>query len=289
MGFLSPQKQSCLLGIVSGCLLSFQCVAQTEVLPAQAGYSAPVYEAEDEDDGVNRNLLELLNQQQRLTEEIRQMRGDLETVINDIEGLKRRQRELYLDVDRRLREVELRSVGGVSSTKPKTRPSVEAPVVPTPQVPLVENQSQMEPPMSASKAIGAATTEPSSAEQSTYRAAFDLLKEGLYGDAILAFQDFLLKYPKGSYSDNAQYWLGEANYVSRNYRQALAEFNRVIAVFPSSTKVPDAMLKSGYTFYELNEWAKAKAMLKSLQQKYPKSTASQLADTRLQRMAKEGH
>ena len=97
------------------------------------------------------------------------------------------------------------------------------------------------------------------------------------------------KYPQSSYADNAQYWLGEANYVSRKYKDAVIEFNKVLSDYPTSPKVPDAMLKLGFTHYELKEWDKAKELLQRVVKDYPDSSAAKLAETRLKRLQKEGH
>ena len=116
-----------------------------------------------------------------------------------------------------------------------------------------------------------------------------MLKEGRYETASSEFRGFLEKYPQSSYAGNAQYWLGEANYVTRNYEQALKEFEGVTTRYPDSNKVPDSMLKLGYTYYELREFTRARDILTRLQKQFPQSSHSRLAGKRLLRMKKEGH
>jgi tol-pal system protein YbgF len=106
--------------------------------------------------------------------------------------------------------------------------------------------------------------------------------------AINAFRQFLEAYPDGPFSDNAQYWLGEAYYVSRDFPNALAEFRKVIERHPDSQKVPDAMLKIGYTQYELRQWDVARRMLTDVSQRAPGTTVARLAQQRLDRMRQEG-
>ena len=96
------------------------------------------------------------------------------------------------------------------------------------------------------------------------------------------------KYPQSSYAGNAQYWLGESNYVSRQFEQAIIEFSAVVEQHPNSNKVPDAMLKLGYTYYELGKFAEARQVLEQLKQFAANSTAARLADKRLNRMQREG-
>ena len=125
-------------------------------------------------------------------------------------------------------------------------------------------------------------------QQLAYQAAFDLLKEGRYPESITAFEQFLASYPGGAYADNAQYWLGEARYVTRDFTASARDFQLVLKQYPGSPKVPDAMLKLGYAQYELQQWAAARSVLTELRKKYPNSTAARLAASRLERMGQEG-
>ena len=130
---------------------------------------------------------------------------------------------------------------------------------------------------------------PGEQEKIDYRSAFNLLKEGRYDEAISEFNAFLSQYPHGQFSANAQYWLGEANYVTRRFPAAVEEFNKVLESYPESNKVPDAMLKLGFSYYELSDWDNTNTILNQLVQRYPSSTAAQLAQNRLHRMKIEGH
>lgn len=199
-------------------------------------------------------MLELMQRVDTLQGEMRELRGEVERLGHDGESLSRRQRELYLDLDRRLQSLE---AGG--------RPATGGAAVITP-VPVADPSQQ----------------------RSRYDAAYRLLLEGRYPAAIDAFQQYLNAYPDGQYADNAQYWLGEAYYVSRDFPTALAEFNKVVERFPQSTKLPDAMLKIGYTQYELRQWDAAREALSAVAQRAPGTTAARLAQDRLDRMRQEG-
>ena len=64
-------------------------------------------------------------------------------------------------------------------------------------------------------------------DQAAYNAAFDKLKAGNYSEAMLAFQAFMNHYPSSDLLDNAQYWIGEAYYVTRDYEHAARAFRAV--------------------------------------------------------------
>lgn len=218
------------------------------------------------------NIIDLLQQIEALQAEVRQLRNTTEVQSHEIEQLKSRQRSLYDDLDRRLREAERR--GAASPSAGSLAVPAEAPAPAT-----VSTGSTV---LSASKP---ATTP---AQQQEYDAAFALLKQGLYDKGVKAFRKFLAKYPDSGLSDNAQYWIAEGNYVMRNYKLALEEFTKVLA-FSHSAKVPDAMLKIGYSHYELGAYDKARKVLSEVQEKYSGMPVAKLAHDRLEKMKKEGH
>jgi len=248
----------------------------------------------------NRAMLELMQNVDELASEISLLRGELEQQNHDITEIKKRQRELYLDIDRRMRDLESRAPTQAPSSAPVEVPGLSGVTEETPTIEPVESvasttgttsgtgliSDSSTPVTSSQQSVGAATN---SAEQAAYQSAFDTLKEGRYKKAKAEFKRFLQKYPDSSFAGNSQYWLGEANYVTRNFEQGIIEFELVLSRYPSSSKVPDAMLKLGYTYYEKKQYNKAKIMLSELRKRYPKATAARLAGKRLDRMRKEGH
>lgn len=214
-------------------------------------------------------LSQLLEQVQRLQVEIQAMRGDLELQAHTIEGLRKRQRELYMDMDRRVHSLESGGRAPVSTTQ-ATAPTETGTAV------------------AAAASTPAAAVDPQ-AEEAAYQAAFNLLRKGKYDEASAALTDFVADYPNGKYAPNAQYWLGEAYYVTRAFEPAREAFQTVLDQYAMSPKVPDAMLKVGYIHYEQEQWNEARAVLDSLRTTYPTSAAARLAAKRLERMRQEGH
>ena len=206
-------------------------------------------------------LTDMLMRIQQMQQELQKLRGDVEVQANEINGLKQRQRDLYLDIDKRLQQAEAAAQAA-------------------PAAPLAAAPGAVMTP-----AVTGGTPEQ---ERAAYQQAFDKLKEGRYDEAITLFRGVLANYPNGKLSDNAQYWLGEANYVTRRYREAVEEFGKVIVIHPQSQKIPDALLKRGFSYYELGDWAKARESLEQVASRYPQSPAAAMAATRLQKMKAEG-
>ena len=228
----------------------------------------------------SRGLLDLLEQVSNLQSEVQQLRGDIEVQTHNMEGLQKRQRDLYLDIDRRLHRLE---VGGVQQPAAGAKGSAPpAAVAPSPATAGVAGKPV------GTKPVAAPTLNPAD-QRKDYDHALEQLREGRYNDASSAFQAFLEKYPGSSYADNAQYWLGEVFYVTRKFQPALDEFGKVLSNHPSSTKVADAKLKMGYIQYELKDWAKAQELLNQVVTGYPGTTTARLAQERLDRMKREGH
>jgi len=129
---------------------------------------------------------------------------------------------------------------------------------------------------------------PQGDDRANYQAAFDLLKDGKYPEAISGFKQFLTTFPTSALADNAQYWLGEAHYVTKQYPDALRDFRTVLEKYPDSRKTPDALLKIGFCNYELKNWSEARSALNQVVQRFADTTAARLASQRLAKMDGEG-
>lgn len=217
-------------------------------------------------------LLDMLSKLDTLQNETQTLRSQVEELNHELENQKQRQRDLYLDMDRRLREVETGTHQAAAAASAANTPRTPMAVIGPGAAATIAAQAPGDP----------------AKERELYQQAFNDLKDGRYGQAISQFRSFLASYPSGEYSGNAQYWLGEANYVTRRFPEAEQEFRKVLERYPSSGKAGDAGLKLGYTYYELGNWQAASKTLSDVAAKFPNSTAARLAEARLQKMRQEG-
>jgi tol-pal system protein YbgF len=125
-------------------------------------------------------------------------------------------------------------------------------------------------------------------EREAYRHAFELLKDRDYAAAKQEFAAMLVRYPDGQFADNGVYWLGEIGYVTKDYPAALTHFNRLVSDYPGSPKLPSAMLKLGYVYYDQQEIAQARGMLEAVVERFPDTTEGRLAQGRLEQMTRDG-
>ena len=205
----------------------------------------------------NNSLLELAQRIDALQAEVRSIRGDVELLQNQSEGGKAQSRTLYSDLEKRLAALEtLGGVGGQGA-----------------------GSALATPPLGGAAPAG---------EQATYDAAFNALKGADYPKAITTFKTFLASYPTSPLASNAQYWLGEAYYVTREYNEAISSFRKVTTDWPDSRKAPDALVKIGFTQAAMGRNAEARATLEDVARRYPGTDAATLAGDRLKRLPAGG-
>jgi tol-pal system protein YbgF len=209
----------------------------------------------------NQSLVELSRRLDALEAQLREQRGNVEVLQNSGESARKSERDLYSDVDKRISALEAGAHIGPGGAAPAGTAAV------------------------AGAAAGAATVD----DQAAYNAAFDKLKAGNYSESIAGFQSFMNHYPSSALLDNAQYWIGEAYYVTRDYEHAARAFRAVGERWPTSRKAPDALLKLGYTQVEQKHLTEARATLGEVVERYPGSDAARLAQERLQKLPSEGH
>jgi tol-pal system protein YbgF len=272
--------------------------------------------AGQEGEMASRMILEL----QQMREEVRELRGLVESQAQEIENLKRRQRDQYVDLDRRLSELAGSSAADASAAQPDTATStgdadpagVSSPSADTgtAAAAAAESPETADEPVAApgpeirapiDEAPEVATLadpgsgvvreleEPTAAEQQAYDQAFRALRETRYADAAEGFDRFLRDHPRSSYAPNALYWLGEVYYVTRDFETALEQFTKLQQTYPESSKQPDALLKIGFSHYELGQWDRARAALEQVIADYPGTNYSRLAENRLRTMRLEGN
>lgn len=118
-------------------------------------------------------------------------------------------------------------------------------------------------------------------EKRLYDDAFALIRQGDFQAAGTALAGFLQRYPTSGYADSATFWLGNAQYGRREYKEAIASFRRLLASRPDHPKAPEAMLAIANCQVELKDTKGARKTIGELVQAYPKSEAAQAGRERL--------
>jgi tol-pal system protein YbgF len=198
--------------------------------------------------------LELINQIELLKRDIQALRGQVEVVNNGVENAAKRQRDMYVDLDTRMRRIEQ----GGAAPAPAPGPGADAGVAPP-----------------------APVTGASADEARAYEAAQQQRRNGNYQGAIAALQAFLAQYPKSPLAHRAQYWIGDSYFNLRDYRNAMASQQKLIAAYPDSASAPDAMLNIASAQSELGDGPGARKTMDTLVARFPNSEAADKAKRRM--------
>jgi tol-pal system protein YbgF len=215
----------------------------------------------------SQGLVDLLKDIEQIKADIANLRGQREVLAYELEQAQKRQRDLYIDLDARLRKLEggtpPAAAGGAA---PASADAGAAPVAP---------------------ALPGSAARPGAAdlagEQRAYDGALDQFKSGSYAAAIASFQSFVRSYPRSPLAPSAMYWQGNAQYAQRDFRAAIATQRQLLATYPDSQKVPDALLNIASSQSELGENANARRTLEDLIARFPTSEAGAKAKQRLGR------
>jgi len=306
-------------------------------------------------------LLEISQRLDQLRDETRRLHGVIELQEHAVNNLKKKQQDLYADLDRRIQLLterlqqptapadaelpadlspdlsadsgqyspleagaaapangaagsangelptpEAASAGGITAAaappqdgdgarapSPQAAPPDDAQALPPQAAPPNAPPNAPQPPVAAAAPAVTDPQQPPATpaevpweqdplqEQAAYEKAFNFLKQSHYDHAIEGFQEYLTKYPEGELADNAQYWLAETFYVSQRYQTAVVEYQKLLSGYPASLKYPDALLKIGYSQYELGDRQQARKTLEQVMRKFPDSTVARLAAKRL--------
>ena len=115
---------------------------------------------------------------------------------------------------------------------------------------------------------------PDENEDVQYQFAMDLLKQGDYETAEIAFQEFLNVGEDPGLLSNSNFWLAETLYVRENYKDAAKNYLNLYQVYPNSTRAPDSLLKLGISLIKMDQREQGCLTFLQLQDTYPDANAS---------------
>ncbi|WP_137893700.1 tol-pal system protein YbgF [Ramlibacter sp. 2FC] len=122
------------------------------------------------------------------------------------------------------------------------------------------------------------------AEKQDYEAALAVFRKGDFAAAQASLVDFIRRYPKSGYNPSALFWLGNAQYATRDYKEAIANFRAMLAQAPDHLRAPEALLSIANCQVELKDTRTARRTLDELLKTYPQSEAAQAGRERLARL-----
>lgn len=202
----------------------------------------------------------------QLQNEVKELRGIIEEHDYKLQQMQERQRDLYRDIDNRFSNIQ------PVSPQPKSSPTTSSNADTTSAAP--------------SNTVSEVFNQDNSRVE--FESAFGLVKNKKYAEAIKEFEAFLKKHPKGAYSDNARFWIGQVYYAQSDFNNAEKQFIMLKTEFPDSTKLPSALIKLAEIKVKQQKWQEANDLYNQVINKYT-GTAQQLARKGLLDLKASGH
>ncbi len=227
-------------------------------------------------------MYEIIGRLEQLQLEIQQLRGVVEEQSHTIKNLKKRQSNIYSDLDQRLQDL----------AEPEFEDSLVDEGSTQDRADNLDRGGRNEhgvveypaPVPETGKLSHSTNDTPVASQKQLYKEAYETLRNGHNKSAIKAFDQLIANYPEGKYADNSQYWLGEAYKANQDFKSAKKAFKKVVTDYSNSPKVADALLKLGYIEMEQKNMAKARDYLTKVTVGYPGTTAAHLAKKKLLQM-----
>jgi tol-pal system protein YbgF len=196
------------------------------------------------------NLIEQQNLFENLRNEIQRVRGEKEELTQELRKQQAAAQALSQGIDERLKNIDER-LKKFEPVKVK-----------------LDNQEFLADPV----------------EIRFYEASLASFRKGEFAVASEGFIDFNKRYPTSGYAVMSLFWLGNSQYANREYKDAIKNFNNLLAKDPDHARAPDAMLSVANCQLEMKDMKSARKTLDDLMKKYPQSESAAAAKERLSKL-----
>jgi len=122
------------------------------------------------------------------------------------------------------------------------------------------------------------------AETKAYEDALAVFRQGDFATAANVFSDFNRRYPRSGYGVTALFWLGNAQYANRDYKEAIKNFSALLARAPDHARAPESLLSVANCQLELKDTKSARKTLTDVVKSYPQTEAATAATERLAKL-----
>jgi tol-pal system protein YbgF len=180
-------------------------------------------------------------------------------------------------------------IGQLSQELEAVRLSIpQYPAVPAPSMPVDPSAAVPTDPTSAAPApaMPVAPVGPGTSPQRLFETTRADYYNGQYDLCVSGFEMYLKTFPKSELAHEAQYLIGECQFLGGNHQDAVAAYNNVIANYPRSTSAGNAYYKRGIALERLGQLDRARESFESAIKNFPETDAARLAQQALTRLNK---
>jgi tol-pal system protein YbgF len=118
-------------------------------------------------------------------------------------------------------------------------------------------------------------------ERKAYEDAIGVIRTGDFDKAVLLLGAFQRRFLASNYTDSVRFWLGNALYGKRDYREAVSAFRAFVAGAAEHPRAPEALLALANSQAEMKDSRGARKTLDELMKSYPQSEAAVAAKERM--------
>ena len=208
----------------------------------------------DEIAQLRKSLFEFQNQIDRQKTEIAQLRGDNELLARNVAETQIRIKDMLQATEQKIQSADQK----LKAAEQRTQETEQKLSKLEPVQVVLDGRNFMADPN----------------EKRDFDAAFALFRAGDFVKSQKALFEFIQRYPGSGYSPSALYWLGNAQYSNRDYKEAIINFRSMISKTPDHMRAPEAMLSISNCQLEMKDPKAAKKTIEDLMKAYPKSEAA---------------
>ena len=225
----------------------------------------------------NRGVVQLLNQVEALNGELNRLRGQIEVLSNDVSNAQKRQRDMYVDLDTRLRRIEQSSASKkeqdtIATLEERIRKLEQGSAPPAPIAPPVASATLAppgNPPPPAMAPTPAPTPAPMpAAAQASAASAISIAAAAPGTSSSLPPAPLSATDPAAIQRayDNAY-----SNYRLSDYLSAIRGFDSFLKSYPKHALAPNAQYWIGESYSHLRQYREAIEAERRLLGTYPES------------------
>lgn len=206
----------------------------------------------------------------QMEEELRSMRGQVETAQFASGEAKRDVQKLKEDMEYRVGALEQAQANAAVAANGAAAASAATAGTTPAEEPMVAVAPAKSEPASYTPGAGekAATGADFPDSNAAYNSAFRQLNTKNYSQAATEFDAFVRKYPNDPLTSNAYYWLGESYYARGDYTRAVDGFRKGFESNPQGQKAPDNLLKLAMSLDNIKRTQEACVVLNQVVTKY---------------------
>ena len=202
-------------------------------------------------------LLEKLN---KLEEEIANLSNNLDQNTYELQRIEDANQLRYMDLDKRIHQLETLIL--LSNEDDNQDQIVSGDIDENPLSDLIANDESEE-------------------EFLLWSNSLKLIENSRYSEAAENLRLLILSFPRGEYSIEAYFYLGDIYFQQQMYQDSIETFNSLLINFPDNNRTPETIFKLGLNFLRLEDEIAAISNFNNVIQNYPESSAAILSEEEL--------